>query len=396
MERKLFTADFDDIKAGRVTDVYFERTIKILKAKGIDKWVKAEFIAKSLPDDGEWGVFAGLEECSRLFEGMKINVRSMPEGTVFRAYQPVLEIEGMYTDFGIYETAILGFLCQASGIATKAARCKKVAGDRAVISFGARRMHPAIAPMIERSAYIGGCDGVAVLMSGELIGADPVGTMPHALIIMMGNSVEATKAFHEVIDPMVKRVALVDTFGDEKFETIAVAEAMGEDLYGVRLDTPASRRGNFLRILEEVRWELDIRGHKHVKLFVSGGLDEYKISELNPIVDAYGVGTAISSAKVVDFAMDIIEVEGKPLAKRGKMSGSKRVLRCDSCYNSVMIPLREISGTDLQKQDCPCGGLSRDILLSHVDGGKIIGDRPAAKEIRDYVLKQLRHISVPL
>ena len=396
MERKLFTADFDDIKSGRVTDVYFDRTIKILKAKGIDKWVKAEFIAKSLPDDGEWGVFAGLEECSRLFEGMKINVRSMPEGTVFRAYQPVLEIEGMYTDFGIYETAILGFLCQASGIATKAARCKKVAGDRGVISFGARRMHPTIAPMIERSAYIGGCDGVAVLMSGELIGADPVGTMPHALIIMMGNSVEATRAFHEVIEPQVKRVALVDTFGDEKFETIAVAEAMGEKLYGVRLDTPASRRGNFLRILEEVRWELDLRGYKHVKLFVSGGLDEYKINELNPLVDAYGVGTAISSAKVVDFAMDIIEVEGKPLAKRGKMSGSKRVLRCDRCYNYVMIPLREISGSDLQNRDCPCGGLFRDILLSHVDRGKIIGDRPAAKEIRDYVLKQLRHISVPL
>ena len=396
MERKLFTADFDDIKSGRVTDVYFDRTIKILKAKGIDKWVKAEFIAKNLPDDGEWGVFAGLEECSRLFEGMKINVRSMPEGTVFRAYQPVLEIEGMYTDFGIYETAILGFLCQASGIATKAARCKKAAGDRGVISFGARRMHPTIAPMIERSAYIGGCDGVAVLMSGELIGADPVGTMPHALIIMMGNSVEATRAFHEVIEPQVKRVALVDTFGDEKFETIAVAEAMGEKLYGVRLDTPASRRGNFLRILEEVRWELDLRGYKHVKLFVSGGLDEYKINELNPLVDAYGVGTAISSAKVVDFAMDIIEVEGKPLAKRGKMSGSKRVLRCDRCYNYVMIPLREISGSDLQNRDCPCGGLFRDILLSHVDRGKIIGDRPAAKEIRDYVLKQLQHISVPL
>ncbi len=396
MERKLFTADFDDIKSGRVTDVYFDRTIKILKAKGIDKWVKAEFIAKSLPDDGEWGIFAGLEECSRLFEGMKINVRSMPEGTVFRAYQPVLEIEGMYTDFGIYETAILGFLCQASGIATKAARCKKAAGDRGVISFGARRMHPTIAPMIERSAYIGGCDGVAVPMSGELIGADPVGTMPHALIIMMGNSVEATRAFHEVIEPQVKRVALVDTFGDEKFETIAVAEAMGEKLYGVRLDTPASRRGNFLRILEEVRWELDLRGYKHVKLFVSGGLDEYKINELNPLVDAYGVGTAISSAKVVDFAMDIIEVEGKPLAKRGKMSGSKRVLRCDSCYNYVMIPLSEISGSDLQNRDCTCGGLLRDILLSHVDRGKVIGDRPAAKEIRDYVLKQLRHISVPL
>src|SRR4030066_1142827 len=222
MERKLFTADFDDIRSGRITDVYFERTIKILKAKGIDKWVKAEFIAKSLPDDGEWGVFAGLEECSRLFEGMKINVRSMPEGTVFRAYHPVLEIEGMYTDFGIYETAILGFLCQSSGIATKAARCKKAAGDRGVISFGARRIHPAIAPMVERNAFIGGCDGVAVVKDAELIHEEPSGTMPHALVLLIGDTVEATKAFDEVIDPKVKRVSLIDTFNDEKIEAIRV------------------------------------------------------------------------------------------------------------------------------------------------------------------------------
>src|SRR3972149_5498410 len=391
MKSKLHTATFEDIKAGRTTDVYFDRTIKILKAKGIDKWVKAEFIAKNFPEEWEWGVFAGIDESLSLFEGMKIHVRAMPEGTIFKTYQPVLEIEGMYTDFGLFETAILGFLCQASGISTKAARCKKAAGERGVISFGARRMHPSIAPMVERSAYIGGCDGVAVLMSGELIGEDPMGTMPHALVILMGNSVEATKAFHEVIEPKVKRGALGDTFGDEKFESLAVAEVMGDKLYGVRLDTPASRRGHFLRILEEVRWELDIRGYRHVKLFVSGGLDEEKIAELNPVVDAYGVGTAISRARVIDFAMDIIEVEGKPLAKRGKMSGSKRVLRCNGCYNSIMIPLRENSGFKSQISNCECGGDFRDILQSHVGGGKIVSDRPAAKEIRDYVLNQLRH-----
>ena len=393
MKGKLHTADFDDIKAGRTTDVYFDRTIKILKVKGIDKWVKAEFIAKDFPEEWEWGVFAGIEESLSLFEGMKINVRAMPEGTIFKTYQPVLEIEGMYTDFGLYETAILGFLCQASGIATKAARCKKAAGERGVISFGARRMHPSIAPMVERSAYIGGCDGVAVLMSGELIGEDPMGTMPHALVILMGNSVEATKAFHEVIEPKVKRVALVDTFGDEKFESIAVAEAMGDKLYGVRLDTPASRRGNFLRILEEVRWELDIRGYRHVKLFVSGGLDEDKILELNPLVDAYGVGTSISSARVIDFAMDIIEVEGKPLAKRGKMSGSKRVLRCDSCYQYRMIP-REDPKPKVQVLRCDCGKPFKDILLPVVENGKIIGKRPSTRKIREYVLKQLVHFSL--
>jgi nicotinate phosphoribosyltransferase len=210
----------------------------------------------------------------------------------------------------------------------------------------------------------------------------------------MGNSVDATRAFHEVIESKVKRVALVDTFGDEKFESIAVAEAMGDVLYGVRLDTPSSRRGNFLKILEEVRWELDLRGYSDVKLFVSGGLDEDKIAELNPVVDAYGIGTSISSAKVIDFAMDITEVEGKPLAKRGKMSGSKRVMRCDNCFDSRMVPFGVAVSTQHSAVSCPCGGVFRDILLPFVENGRVVGHVLSSREIREYVLNQLKHFSL--
>src|SRR5512142_638304 len=119
-------------------------------------------------------------------KNLPLKVRSMKEGSVFYPYEPVMEIEGMYQDFCVYETALLGLICQASGIATGAARFKKLAGERPVISFGARRMHPALAPMIERNAYVGGCDGVAVGKSAELIESVPMGTMPHALIILMG------------------------------------------------------------------------------------------------------------------------------------------------------------------------------------------------------------------
>jgi nicotinate phosphoribosyltransferase len=141
--------------------------------------VRAEFIAKTLPDDWKWAIFTGIEEAASLLKQVKVRVRAMKEGSVFYPYEPVMEIEGLYQDFCVYETAVLGLLCQASGIATKAARVKKLAGDRLVMSFGARRMHPIIAPMIERNAFIGGCDGVAVVKSGELIGEDPMGTMPH-------------------------------------------------------------------------------------------------------------------------------------------------------------------------------------------------------------------------
>ena len=155
-------------------------------------------------------------------------------------------------------------------------------------------MHPALAPMIERNAFIGGCDGVAVTKAAELIDADPMGTIPHALVLMFGDTVEALRAFHEVVDPKVRRVALIDTLQDEKFEAIRVAEALGKDLYAVRLDTPSSRRGDFFRILDEVRWELDFRGFEHVKILASGGIDEYEILKLNSLVDGYGVGTAIA------------------------------------------------------------------------------------------------------
>lgn len=381
------TATFDEIKAGKITDVYFERTMKILKAKGIDKRVKAEFIAKELPDNAEWAVFAGLEEVADLLKGMKVNVRAMEEGTIFRPLQPVMEIEGMYTDFGIYETALLGLICQASGIATRAARCKMAAGERKVISFGARRMHPVLAPMIERNAYIGGCDGVAVIKSAELIGEEPMGTMPHALILVMGDVEKAIKAFDEVIEPDVKRTALVDTLIDEKFEAVKAAEALGGKLYAVRLDTPASRRGNFYRLIEEVKWELDIRGFGDVKIYVSGGINEEKVKELNPVVDGYGIGTWISNSPVVDFAMDIMEIEGRPHAKRGKWSGSKSVIRCGTCGDERIVPFTTV------REHCDCGGIQEDLLKPLVAEGEIIRSLWKPKEIRKYVLDQVKILS---
>jgi len=388
-------ADPMDIKAGKYTDVYFTRTMEVLKAKKIDKWVKAEFIAKRFPEDYGWGVLAGIEETAYLLKDLKVNARAMKEGTIFRAYKPVMEIEGMYTDFGLYETSILGLLCQASGVATKAARCKKAAGDRRVISFGARRIHPVVAPMVERNAFIGGCDGVSVVKNAELIGEEPSGTMPHALILIMGDTVEATKAFDEVIHPKVKRVSLIDTFNDEKIEAIRVAEALGKKLFGIRLDTPSSRRGDFTKIIEEIRWELNLRGFGHVQIYVSGGLDEKRILALNPVVDAYGVGTSITNARVIDFAMDIVEIDGKPLAKRGKMSGAKSVFRCTKCFQDRMVPFKKERGRSFQSVDrCLCSSRFKELITPFIQNRKILWDLPKPQAIREYVFEQLPHFDL--
>jgi nicotinate phosphoribosyltransferase len=382
------TAHPEEIIAGKITDVYFERTLKILKAKGINPVVRAEFIAKSLPENWPWAIFAGLEEAIYLMKHIPIRVRAMKEGTVFYPYEPVMEIEGKYQDFCVYETAILGLICQASGVATKAARFKKLAGDNIVVSFGARRMHPTLAPMIERNAYIGGCDGVSVVKSGELISEDPVGTMPHALIICFGSTVEALKAYDEVLEPKLKRVALIDTFLDEKFECLNVAKALGKKLFAVRFDTPSSRRGNFYRLLEECRWELDIRGHKYIKFYVSGGIKEEDVPVLNPVVDGYGIGTSISNAPVVDYAMDIMEVEGKSIAKRGKWSGSKRVLTCPKCGERKIVPHEK------KHHISSCGHRFEDVLIPILDRGKYLIKPELPSKIRKRALESVKSLSL--
>lgn len=384
-----YVADLDIIRSGKVTDAYFVRTLEILKKKGIDKHVKAEFIVKRFPENAPWAVFAGLEEFSHLVQGLNVSIRAMPEGTLIKPYEPVIEIEGMYTEFAAFETSMLGLICQASGVATKAARCKKASNGKPVFSFGARRIHPAIAPMIERNAFIGGCDGMSVVYSAELIGEEPSGTMPHSLILLMGDTVKATEAFDEVIDDGVKRISLIDTFNDEKIEAVRVAEALKERLHAIRLDTPSSRRGNFARILEEVRWELNLRGFDYVKLYVSGGVDEYQMPKINQWVDGYGVGTSISNARVLDFAMDIVEIEGEPIAKRGKMSGAKRVLRCIDCYRDRVVPFK-----NKHDEPCECGSSFEDLLVPWYDRGAFYFQQRSAQEIRSYVLEQLEHFEL--
>ncbi|HQJ08431.1 MAG TPA: nicotinate phosphoribosyltransferase, partial [Deltaproteobacteria bacterium] len=337
--KRLHIADTHEVRSGEVTDIYFVRTEEILKVRHLNEHVCMEVFLKSFPDESyRWGVFAGLEEVCTLLEGRPVTVYAVPEGTVFRPKIPVLVIEGNYLEFGEMETAILGCLCQASGISTRASRFRVAAGDKGLLSFGARRIHPSIAPMVERAAYIGGCDGVSTLAGARLIGEKPVGTMPHTLILIVGDTLTATLAFDEIIEKGIPRIALIDTFQDEKFEAIHVAEYMKERLSGVRLDTPRSRRGDFRAILVEVRWELDLRGHSHVRLVVSGGLGVEDVLDLKDAADAFGVGTQISSAATLDFSMDIVEIGGKPIAKRGKDSGRKSVLRCRSCMRDYVVP----------------------------------------------------------
>jgi len=354
-----------EIKEGKVTDIYFLRTLEVLKAKGLaDKRVVMEVAARSIPNKARWGILAGVEEVAKLLEGKDVDVYSLPDGSIFRPWTPVMRIEGPYSEFCTLETSILGFLSSLSGVATAAARVKMAAGDKPVFNFGIRRQHPAVSLAFEKASLIGGLDGSSGILIEEL-GFKPVGTMPHAMIILFGDQVMAWKSFDEVMPDDVPRIALVDTFYDEKTEAIMAAEALGEKLSGVRLDTPSSRRGDMSEIIKEVRWELDIRGFNHVKIFVSGGLNESTVKEFSEAgADAFGVGSYIIGARPVDFGMDIVEVEGKPIAKRGIRSGAKDLFICDDHL------IYEVSRGN--KPRCPlCGREMRYSYLKVVERGKL-------------------------
>jgi nicotinate phosphoribosyltransferase len=177
---------------------------------------------------------------------------------------------------------------------------------------------------MEYSAIVGGCSGCASTAGARLAGTEPIGTIHHALIIIMGSTAKATLAFDRGMPSEVPRIALVDTFEDEVRESVAVAKAMEGRLEGVRLDTPSERGRVTADLVKEVRAWLDLEGFREVKIVVSGGLDPERIryfrSEGAP-VDIFAVGSYVSNSRPIDFTADLHEVEGRPIAKRGRMPG---------------------------------------------------------------------------
>jgi len=378
--RRFNAASEEEILSGAVADVYFHRTMEILRSRNLqDVPVHAEIAYKTYKEDA-WYVVCGLDEVASLLRDVPgVEARAVPEGTVMRPNEPVLTISGPYGAFAEHETAILGFLCQASGVATGAARCRIAAGEKPVTSFGARRMHPAISTMIERAAYIGGCNGVAVELAANRLGIPASGTIPHALVLLIGSTEEAARAFDEVVPEGVPRTILIDTFDDEKFGALIAARAIPDTIHAVRLDTPGNRRGDFRDLMREVRWELDRNGFGHVKIFASGGIDVEYIQHLNPVCDAYGVGGAIASAPMVDYSLDIVEVNGEDRSKRGKRGGRKRLLLMPDGTRKT-VPA-----------NAPIPDTARDLLRPLDEAGTA-----EPHSVRDYVLTQLGTGDYPL
>ncbi|MDD1678042.1 MAG: nicotinate phosphoribosyltransferase, partial [Methanomicrobiales archaeon] len=224
-----------------------------------------------------------------------------------------------------------------------------------------------IALMIERSAWIGGAAGASNITAPP--GVPVVGTMPHAFIICHPSAEQAFRAFDRLAPPDVPRIMLCDTHCDEKRESLIAARTGAS---AVRLDTPGSRRGDMRAILEEVRWELDAAGYESVQIFLTGGLDREDVACYWDLVDAFGVGGSIANAQVIDFALDIVEIEGRPYAKRGKRSAVKQVYALSPLEHRVLP----------EEVDPPAGAVP--LLRLFLENGQVVA-RPALPESRQRV-----------
>ena len=322
-DRLFYSATHEEILAGYTTDIYFVRTREILEHFQMGNTeVAAEVFANRA------GVLAGVEEGLNLLKHKNVEVHALSEGEVFAKKEVIMTIRGAYGDFGIYETALLGILASSSGWATAAREVKEAAGNLAVYCFGARHLHPAVAPVMERAALIGGADGCSCILGAKLLDKRPVGTVPHAVFIIVGDTVKVARAYNATMPPDAPRVILVDTFKDEAEETLRVARALGDDLFGIRLDTPSERGGVTPGLVAEVRARLDKEGYSHVKILASGGITADKVKILAAAgVEAFGVGSYISRAPAIDMTMDLKEVDGKEIAKRGRIPGLRDTSR---------------------------------------------------------------------
>ena len=310
------------ILVGDSSDIFLQRTQTILRNEGVNPTVSMEFSPE------REGVFCGIREVRALLHKVLpetgSEVWALEEGEAMAKGEVALRIRAPYGAFGLYETTICGILSSSSGWSHAARECVEAAQGVPILALASRHIHPNVAAIIDYSAVIGGCVSCSTILGARLSGVTPAGNMPHALALLLGDTTAAIRAFDRHMPPEVPRIAVVDTFRDEGEEAISVADTLKEKLRGVLLDTPEERGGVSSSLVKEVRVRLDLAGFRHVEIFVSGGFTPERIRafvDSETPVNGFGVGHYISSAPPNAFTADIHEIEGEPIAKRGRIPG---------------------------------------------------------------------------
>jgi nicotinate phosphoribosyltransferase len=342
-----FRLPVEKIRGSYYSDSYFALTKELLEAEGRGPEVAMQVFAKKR------GLLGGIDEAIAVLklcagrQGMDIwepgwnqlRVSALYEGDEIEPDETVMLIEGDYTLFAHLETVYLGTLARRSLVMTNVRRVVDAARGKPILFFPARHDHWLVQTGDGWAAHVAGAIGVSTDAQASWWGGRGVGTIPHSLIASYGgDTVAAARAFCKRFGEQINVVSLVDFHNDSVADAVAVADAIGKQLWGVRLDTSerlvdrsleglaAERgeeeglRGVNIELVRKVREALDDAGHDHVKIVVSGGFTAEKIErfeEAGAPVDSYGVGSALLRGSF-DFTADIVCLEGAPGAKVGR------------------------------------------------------------------------------
>ncbi len=339
-----FRLPLDKIRSGYYSDAYFNHTKTLLEELGrsprvlmqvfqrkeamlggIDEAIAIlKLCAGRCAPDGEW--VPGWD---------RLEVHALYEGDRVEPWETVMTIEGDYSLFAHLETVYLGCLARRSLVMRNVREVVDAARGKPILFFPARHDHWLVQTGDGWAAHVAGVIGVSTDAQASWWGGRGVGTVPHALIAAFGgDTVTASRAFAARFAGQMNITVLVDFENDSVGTALAVADALGPDLWGVRLDTSdrlADRslvarlgddapKGVAPELVRVVREELDAAGHRGVHVVVSGGFtaDRIRAFEADGVpVDAYGVGSSLLRG-ANDFTADIVETDGRPSAKVGR------------------------------------------------------------------------------
>jgi nicotinate phosphoribosyltransferase len=334
LDPAIFHLPVDKMREGYYSDKYFVRARELLRENHDRPRITMQVFGKSHAYLG--GIdeaIAILKLCAESWD--ELVVHALYDGDEIEPWETVLLIEGPYDAFAVLETLYLGVLARRTRVGTNTRQVVEAAKPKEVMFFPARHDHWLVQTGDGYAAHIAGAIGVSTDAQASWWGSEGIGTVPHALIAAYnGDTVLASRKFAEHSDPAIRLITLVDFDNDCVATSLAVAHALGDRLYGVRLDTSETlvdrsvipQMGTFKptgvnpQLVWNVRRALDAEGFKDVRIVVSGGFTVDKIrqfEEQRVPVDAYGVGSSLFQGRF-DFTADVVMLEGKPCAKVGR------------------------------------------------------------------------------
>ena len=331
---EVFRLPVERIRAGYYSDAYFNFTKELLEREDKHAYVVMQVFQK------KYSVLGGVDEAIAVLklcsdDWRALEVQALYEGDEIEPQETVMTIEGDYRLFAHLETVYLGCMARRSLVMHNVREVVEAANGKQILFFPARHDHWLVQTGDGWAAHVAGAIGVSTDAQASWWGGRGVGTVPHSLIAAYGgDTVAAAKAWARQYAHEMNVTVLVDFWNDSVKTAIEVADALGDDLWGVRLDTSErlvdralwDEMGDFpptgvnAVLVRKVRDALDEAGHQRVKIVASGGFTPEKIGDFERLgvpVDAYGVGSSLLRGEN-DFTADIVLVDGKPCAKVGR------------------------------------------------------------------------------